>query len=132
MKKVIILTCALLIMSLGLMACTQSPEQAITATPLDVPKEGIHGEYIDVIIQVANKQPCKIILATPHKTEIDNYLAPHTTDTLTYPNSDGTVVFHERIPWETVPGSYVLRVMQMRHDGDKEGREIFSQTIVVR
>ena len=113
-------------------ACTQSPEQAITATPLEVPKEGSPGEYINVIIQVASDQPCKLVLATPHKTEVDNYLAPHTSDTLTIPNSDGTIVFHERIPWETVPGNYVLRVIQMRRDGDTEGTEIFSQTFVVR
>ena len=120
------------ILSLVSGACTQSLEQAITATPLEVPKEGSPGDYINVIIQVASNKPCRLILATPHKTEVDNYLYPYTTETLTIPNSDGTVVFHERIPWETVPGSYVLRVVQMRHDGDTEGKEIFSQTIVVR
>ena len=128
--------CALIII-LGILsllsgACMQSPEQAITVTPLEVPKEASPGEYINVIIQVDSNQPCKLILTTPHKTEIDNYLAPHTSETLTYPNSDGTIVFHERIPWETVPGTYVLKVIQMKHDGDTEGREIFSQAIVVR
>ena len=128
--------CALIVI-LGILsllsgACTQSPEQAITATPLEVPEEGIHGEYIDVIIQVASNQPCKLVLSTPHKTEVDNYLSPYTSETFTFPNSDGTVVFHERIPWETVPGTYVLKVIQIRHDGDMEGTEIFSQSLVVR
>ena len=119
------------ILSLVSGACTQSPEQAITATPLEVPKEGSPGDYINVIIQVASNKPCRLILATPHKTEVDNYLYPYTTETLTIPNSDGTVVFHERIPWETVRGSYVLKVIQLRHDGDMEGIEIFSQNFVV-
>jgi len=131
-SKLYIVIVILGILSLVSGACTQSPEQAITATPLEVPKEGSPGEYINVIIQVASDQPCKLVLATPHKTEVDNYLAPHTSDTLTIPNSDGTIVFHERIPWETVPGNYVLRVIQMRRDGDTEGTEIFSQTFVVR
>jgi hypothetical protein len=108
-------------------ACAESSTHTMTATPLEVPKEGSPGEYIDVIIQVSSDQPCKLVLSTPHKTEVDNYLSPNTSDTLTIPNSDGTVVFHERIPWETVPGSYVLRVIQMRRDGDTEGKEIFSQ-----
>ena len=130
-SKLYIIIVILGILSLISGACTQSPEQAITATPLEVPKEGSPGEYINVIIQVSSLQPCELVLATPHKTEVDNYLAPYTSDTLTYPNSDGTVVFHERIPWETAPGSYVLRVIQMRHDGDTEGTEIFSQTFIV-
>lgn len=112
-------------------ACAESPTQTMTATPLEVPKEGSPGEYINVIIQVSSDQPCKLVLSTPHKTEVDNYLSPNTSDTLTIPNSDGKVVFHERIPWETVPGSYVLRVIQMRHDGDTEGKEIFSQDFKV-
>ena len=113
-------------------ACTESPEQTMTVTPLEVPKEGSPGEYIDVIIQVSSTQPCKIVLATQHKTEVDNYLHPYTTETLTYPNSDGTIVFHERIPWEIVPGSYILRVIQMRQDGDTQGEEIFSQDFKVK
>ena len=92
-------------------ACTESPAQTMAATPLEVPKEGSPGEYIDVIIQVSSDQPCKLILSTPHKTEVDNYLSPNTSDMLTTPNSDGKVVFHERIPWETDPGNYVLRVL---------------------
>jgi hypothetical protein len=120
------------ILSLLLGACVQSPAQDLTATPLEVPKEASPGEYINVIIQVASDQPCKIVLTTPHKTEIDNYLAPHTTDTLTYPNSDGTVVFHEQIPWETAPGNYILKVFQMTHDSNQEGKEIFSQDLIVQ
>ena len=131
-SKLCVLIVILGILSLLSGACTQSPEQAITATPLEVPKEGSPGDYINVIIQVASNNPCRLILATTHKTEVDNYLYPYTTETLTIPNSDGTVVFHERIPWETVPGSYVLKVIQLRHDGDAEGVEIFSQNFVVR
>jgi len=121
---------ALLVLVSG--ACAESSTQTMTATPLEVPKEGSPGEYINVIIQVSSDQPCKLVLSTPHKTEVDNYLSPYTTETLTFPNSDGTVVFHERIPWGTVPGSYVLRVIQMRRDGDTEGKEIFSQDFIVR
>ena len=113
-------------------ACAQSQGQSITATPLEVPKEGSPGEYINVIIEVSSIQPCKLILSAPHKTEVDNYLAPYTSDTLTFPNSDGTVVFHEEIPMGTIPGNYILKVMQMKHDGDTEGTEIFSQTFIVR
>jgi hypothetical protein len=112
-------------------ACADSPAQTITATPIEVPNEGISGEYINVIIEVASEQPCKLVLSTTHKTEVDNYLSPHTSDKLTFPNSDGTVVFHERIPADTTPGNYVLKVMQMKHDNDTEGTEIFSQTFVV-
>jgi len=131
-SKLYIVIVILGILSLVSGACTQSPKQAITATPLEVPREGSHGEYINVIIQVSSEQPCKLVLSTPHKTEVDNYLSPNTSDTLTFPNSDGTVVFHEQIPWETVPGSYVLRVIQMRHAGDTEGEEIFSQDFKVK
>jgi len=129
--KLYMVTAILGVLILVTVACAESPAQTMTATPLEVPKEGSPGEYIDVIIQVSSDQPCKLVLSTPHKTEVDNYLSPNTSDTLTVPNSDGTVVFHERIPWETVPGSYILRVIQMRHDGDTEGTEIFSHTFVV-
>jgi len=112
-------------------ACAESPAETMTATPIEVPNEGSPGEYINVILQVSSDQPCRLVLATPHKTEVDNYLHPYTTETLTYPNSDGNVVFHERIPRETGPGSYVLRVIQMRRDGDTEGAEIFSQDFIV-
>ena len=112
--------------------CAQPQKQALTATPLEVPKEGSPGEYINVIIQVASNKPCRLVLATPHKTEIDNYLAPYSIDTLTIPNSDGEVVFHERIPAHTMPGNYVLKVIQMKRVGDTNGTEIFSQTFVIR
>ena len=120
------------ILSLVSVACPQSPEQAITATPLEVPKEGSPGEYINIIIKVASNKPCRIILATPHKTEVDNYLSPYTSDTLTYPNSDGTVVFHERISEYTLPGICILKVKQIKRDGDKEGIEIYSQDFKVK
>lgn len=102
-----------------------------TAVPIEVPKEGIHGEYIDLIIRVANNLPCKLVLATEHKTEIDNYLNPYTSEVFTYPNSDGEIVFHQRIPAETTPGSYILKVLQLKNDKDTEGSEIFSQTFIV-
>jgi len=120
------------ILSLVAGACAQPPAQTMTATPLEVPEEGRAGEYINVTIRVSSDQPCKLVLATPHETEVDNYLSPNTSDTLTFPNSDGAVVFHERIPRETVPGSYVLKVIQMRQDGDTVGTEIFSQDFFVR
>ena len=120
------------ILSLVSGSCAQSPKQAITATPLEVPKEGSLGEYINVRIQLSSNQPCVLMLSTVHKTEIDNYLAPYTRKTLVYPDNNKVVVWHEQIPWETVPGSYVLRVIQMRHDGDTEGAEIFSQHFKVK
>ena len=129
-KYAVILMLGILFMVAG--ACTDSPKEIMTATPLEVPEEGARGEYIDVIIQVSSDQPCKLLLTTSHKTEVENYLAPYTTDTLTFPNSDGTVVFHERIPANTTPGNYVLKVMQMKRDGDSEGTEIFSRTFIVR
>ena len=122
----------ILITNLVFGACTESKDQTMGAIPLEVSKEGTAGEYIDVIIQVSSDQPCKLILSTPHKTEVGNYLSPYTSDTQTFPNSDGTVVFHERIPWETAPGNYILRVIQMRYDGDTEGEEIFSQDFIIR
>jgi len=131
-SKLYIVIVILGILSLVSGACTQSPKQAITATPLEVPKEGSPGEYINVRIQLSSDQPCVLMLSTVHKTEIDNYLAPYTTKTLVYPDNNKVVVWHERIPWETVPGSYVLRVIQMRHDGDTEGIEIFSQDFKVK
>ena len=131
-SKLCIIVVILGILSLVSVACTQSPDQAITTTPVEVSKEGRPGDYINVIIQVSSLKPCKLILSTSHRTEVDNYLAPNTSDKLTIPNSDGTVVFHERIPWEAVPGSYILRVIQMRHNGDTEGKEIFSQDFKVK
>ena len=129
--KLLIIIGILGILCLASGACTQSPEQVLTATPKEIPTEGIPGEYIDVIIQVSNVQPCRLVLATPHKTEVENYLAPYTSDTLTFPSNDGEVIFHERIPAGTPPGNYILKVMQMV-DGDAEGTEIFSQTFIVR
>lgn len=112
-------------------ACTQSNDQDLTVTPLKVPQEGIHGEYVEVIIQLSSILPCKIILAAPYKTAIENYFSPYSTETCIFPNSDGTVVFHEQIPWETVPGDYILKVLQ-KEDDDTEYFEIFSQTFIVR
>lgn len=119
------------IISLAFTACGQSEKQEITATPIEVPKEGNPGEYISVIMQTSSLRACKLVLSTPHKTEIDNYLFPYTNETQTIPNSDGKVVFREQIPHGTAPGSYVLRVIQMRYDGDTEGSEILSQTFII-
>jgi len=113
-------------------SCANSPEKILTATPLQVSKEGSPGEYLDVRIQLSNDQPCILKLTTVHKTEIDNYLARYTTKTLTYPDNNKIVVWHEQIPSDTSPGNYVLRVFQMTQDGDTEGKEILSQDFKVK
>ena len=120
------------ILTLAIGACTNSQKQVTAATPLQVDREGNPGEYIDLILQVSSDQPCKLILCTSHKTEVDNYLFPSTNETLTYPNSDGTVVFHDKIPEYTSPGNYVLKVKQIKRDGDTEGIEIYSQDFKVK
>jgi hypothetical protein len=120
------------ILSLAFGACSQSPEQAYTAAPVEVPNEGSPGDFINVILEVDSTQPCKLVLTMTHKTGIDNYLNPYTSEKLTYPNSDGNVVFHEKIPNDTNPGDYVLKVFQMKKNGDTKGTEIFSQTFIVR
>ena len=130
--KSYILILILVILSLVPGACAESPAQTMTATPLEVPKEGIPGEYIDVRLQLSSDQPCILILSSVAKTEVDNYLAPYTTSTLTYPDNNKIVVWHERILGDTVPGRYILRVFQMTYDGDKEGKEIFSQDFIIR
>ena len=130
-QKLYVIVLLVVLLSCISNACTQSNDHASDVIPLDVPKEGIHGEYIDVIIRISNDQPCKLVLATEHKTEIDNYLNPFTSDVLTYPNNDGEVVFHEKIPAETTPGSYILKILQIQHDGDTEGSEIYSQNFIV-
>jgi hypothetical protein len=127
----------MMILVLGILAlvagaCAKSPVQDMTATPLEVSEEGIHGEYIDVRLQLSSDQPCTLILSSVAKTEVDNYLAPYTTSTLTYPDNNRIVVWHERIPWDTAPGVYILRAFQMTQGGDKEGKEIFSQDLLVR
>ena len=130
--KLFILIAILGLLSLVSGACTRSPEQIITATPVEITKEGNPGEYIDLILRISGDQPCKLVLTTLHKTEVDNYLSPYANDTLTYPNSDGTVVFHEKIPEYTPPGNYVLTVKQMKREGDMEGIEIFRQDFIVK
>lgn len=119
------------ILSLLFGACAESPAQTMTATPLEVPNEGSRGEYITVRLQLSSDRPCVLMLSTIHKTEIDNYLAYYSTKTLTYPDNNKVVVWHERIPGDTTPGSYVLRVFQMTHDRDVEGKEIFSHDLIV-
>jgi hypothetical protein len=127
---IVILVLGIIILISG--ACANSPLQTMTATPLEVPQEGSPGEYITVRIQLSSEQPCMLILSTIHKTEIDNYLAPYTTGTIVYPDNNKVVTWHEQIPWETTPGSYILRVIQMRDAGDTEGTEIFSQDFRVK
>jgi hypothetical protein len=72
------------------------------------------------------------VLTTPHKTEVDNYLNPATRDALTYPNSDSLAVFHEKIPADTVPGIYILSVIQKKQGDDAKGIEIYRKTITIR
>ena len=131
-SKLYVIIVILGVLALAIGACADSQKQVTTATPLQVDEEGNPGEYIDLVLQVSSNQPCKLILCTAHKTEVDNYLFPYTNDTLTYPNSDGTVVFHERIPEYTLPGNYVLKVKQMKCDGDTEGIEIYSRDFKVK
>ena len=130
MSLLVIVVLTMLTLVFG--ACAESSEQTMTATPLEVSKEASPGGYIDVRLQLSSEQPCKLILASVAKTEIDNYLAPYTTETLTYPDNNKIVVWHEQIPFETFGGSYILKVFQMTHDGDSEGKEIFSQSFMVR
>lgn len=122
----------LCILALVVGECTESSEQTMAATPLEVSKEASPGEYIEVRLQLSSEQPCKLILASVAKTEIDNYLSPYTAETLTYPDNNKIVVWHEQIPFGTLRGSYILKVFQMMHDGDTEGKEIFSQSFMVR
>ena len=130
--KLYIVILILGILSLVSGACAESPTQTTTATPLEVPNEGSRGEYITIRLQLSSDRPCVLMLSTIHKTEIDNYLAPYSTQTLTYPDNNKVVVWHERIPGDTPLGSYVLRVFQMTHNGDVEGKEIFSQDFRVK
>ena len=108
-----------------------SDVQSQNAEPIDVPNEGKPGDYVKVILRVTTTQPCKLVLATPHETEIDNYLFPDANDTFTIPNSDGTVVFYEKIPPETPPGTYQLIVVQKRHRFDNKGTELYLQAFLI-
>ena len=127
-----ILILILAILPLVSPACAESPAQTMTATPIEASKEASPGEYIDVRLQLSSDQPCMLILSSVARTEVNNYLSPYTTRTLTYPDNNKIAVWHERIPGDTVPGRYILRVFQMRRDGDQEGKEIFSQDLIVR
>ena len=122
----------LVMISLLFGACAESQAPDLTATPLEVSKEASPGEYVDVRLQLSSDQPCRLILASVAKTEVENYLAPYSSPKLTYPDNNKIVVFHEQIPGYTVPGRYVLRVFQMTQDEDIEGKEIFSQDLIVQ
>ena len=67
-----------------------------------------------------------------HKTEIENYFAPYTRRTVTYPDNNYVLTFHEQIPIGTIPGDYILKVIQLKSQGDNEGIEIFSKTFFVK
>ena len=109
--------------------CQTAASPTPKPTPLEVPSEAHPGEYITVRVRLESEQPCRLILATEHQTGVDNYLSPEKQ--LVYPANDNVVVMHEQIPWDLFPGVYVLRVVQMRYDGDTEGAEIVSQTLTV-
>lgn len=117
---------ALLVAVAGCQTTASPPPQA---TPLEVPGEAHRGEYITVRVRVEGGRPCRLILARSYRTGVDNYLSPERK--LVYPANDNVVVLHEQIPWHLEPGPYVLRVVQMRYDGDTEGTEILNRTFLV-
>ena len=130
--KLYTMTTLLGVLALVSMACTTSPTPTMTATPLEVPNEGIRGEYITVTLQLSAERPCTFVLSTEHKTEIENYLAPYSARKLTYPDNNNVVTLHEQIPFGTPSGVYVLKVVQMTHDGDDEGTEVFNTAFLVQ
>ena len=115
----------------ALTGCQSTPPKS-SATPIEVPTEAQPGEYITVTIEVTSNQPYELILAKSHKTEIDNYFSPYTRRTVTYPDNNNVLTFHEQIPVDTIPGDYILKVKQLKSQGDSEGIEIFSQTFFVK
>ncbi len=103
------------------------------ATPLEFPTEGVRGEYITARVQLQNDQPCILSLSSRQKTGIDNYLAPHTTSTVTYPDNNRIVTWHEKIPESTPTGSnYVLRVVQMKSPSDYKVTVVLSRNFRVK
>lgn len=71
------------------------------------------------------------MLSKSYKTDIDNYLSPSTAKQFVYPDNDNVVTWHEQIPGDLDPGSYLLRIVQTRFPKDTEGAEIFSKTFLV-
>jgi hypothetical protein len=125
----------ILVISVGILSalsgCQSTPVPS-SATPIEVPTEAQPGEYVTVSIKVTSNQPYEIILAKNHKTEIENYFAPYTRRTVTYPDNNYVLTFHEQIPIGTIPGDYILKVIQLKSQGDNEGIEIFSKTFFVK
>jgi len=125
----------ILVISIGLLSALtgcQSPSPPSSATPIEVPNEAQPGEYVTVTIKVTSNQPYELILAKSHKTEIENYFAPYTSRTVTYPDNNNVLTFHEQIPIGTIPGDYILKVIQLKSQRDKEGIEIFSKSFSVK
>jgi hypothetical protein len=129
MKFGVIVMSVAVALLLAVAGCQTTASPMPKGTPLEVPSEAHLGEYITVRVGLESEQPCRLILATEHQTGVDNYLSP--AKKLTYPDNNNVVVMHEQVPWDLVPGVYVLRVVQMRYDGDTEGAEIVSQTFMV-
>jgi len=125
----------ILAVSIGILftltGCQSTPTPS-SATPIEVPTEAQPGEYVTVTIKVTSNQPYELILARDYKTEIENYFAPHTSRTVTYPDNNNVLTFHEQIPIGTTPGDYILKVIQLKSQGDKEGIEIFSKSFFVK
>ena len=129
MKAGTILMSVAVALLVAVAGCQTAASPTPQATPLEVPSEAHPGEYITVRVRLESEQPCRLILATEHRTGVDNYLSLQ--QQLVYPDNNNVVVMHEEIPWDLDPGVYVLRVVQMRYDGDTEGAEIVSQAFLV-
>jgi len=133
MKLVAIIMVISICVLSALTGCQSTPSTPTSsATPIEVPTEAQPGEYVTVIIKVTSNQPYELILAKSHKTEIDNYFAPYTRRTVTYPDNNNVLTFHEQIPIGTIPGDYILKVKQLKSQGDNEGIEIFSKPFFVK
>ena len=63
---------------------------------------------------------------------LSSNFAPYTSRTVTYPDNNNVLTFHEQIPIGTSPGDYILEVIQLKSQGDKEGIEIFSKSFFVK
>ncbi len=133
MKVIVAIIIAILLLGtfFTLVGC-QNDMGTLTSKPIIVPTEGKAGESIIVKIKVTSSQPCELILTKSYKTDVVNYFSPYTAKSLAYPENDGTITWNQSIPWNTVPGQYILRIVQMRSPQDTTGREIFSQAFWVR
>lgn len=127
LTTVIILSIA----ALPVLTSCHSDSPPASAAPIQVPSEGRAGQDIIVRVRVTGTLPCELLLTKSYKTDANNYFSPYTSRTLAYPGIDNTVTWLQNIPWDTAPGRYVLKVMQMESPQAKEGMEIFSQTFLV-